>query len=141
MKLIATFLLWFSVICHAEQRIAEIHMRPGGAYAVDALIGGRTVEFLIDTGASISAISVNLKNMLHLTPYKHTHVAVADGRRIRVGVYHVPFMIISGCVVRDFDAIALPGSLNILGISAMSKMQPITLWFNQNRMIFGCQGF
>jgi predicted aspartyl protease len=141
LKLITTFLLWLSVTCHAEQRIAQIHARPGGAYAVNALIGSQTEEFLIDTGASISAISINLKNKLHLTPYKHSHVAVADGRRIRVGVYHVPFMIISGCVIKDFEAVALHGNLNILGISAMNKMQPITLWFNQNRMLFGCEEF
>jgi hypothetical protein len=67
-------------------------------------------------------------------------VLLADGRRVRVGVYHIPFLIISGCVIKNFEAIALPSNLNILGISAMNKMQPISLWFKEKKMYFGCKG-
>lgn len=140
MKLIAVILLCFSAFCYADQRMAPIQMRNGGAYEVKGLIGDYTVDFLIDTGASISAISVELKNKLHITPYKHSYVLLADGRRVRVGVYHIPFLIISGCVIKNFEAIALPSNLNILGISAMNKMQPISLWFKEKKMYFGCKG-
>jgi predicted aspartyl protease len=140
LKLIAAIFLWFSAFCYADQKVADIHMRSGGAYEVRGLIGGYTVDMLIDTGASISVISVDLKNKLHITPYKHSYVLLADGRRVRVGVYHVPFLIISGCVIKDFEAVALPNNLNILGISAMNQMQPISLWFKDEKMYFGCKG-
>lgn len=115
-------------------------MRNGGAYEVKGLIGGYTIDFLIDTGASLSAISINLKNKLHISPYKHMYVLMADGRRVRVGVYHIPYMIISGCVIRDFEAVALHSNLNILGISTMQKMQPLSFWFDKEKMSFACEG-
>ena len=120
--------------------MANLHKRDGGAYDIRVLVGDFTVDLLIDTGASSSVITIDLKNKLKLTPFKHTSVLVADGRKLRVGVYKIPRMIVSGCVLKNVEAVAIPGNLNILGISALSQMQPISLWFEKEKMYFGCRG-
>lgn len=138
LKLITTILLLISATCYGDQRVADIHLKDGGAYEIKGLISDYTVSLLIDTGASMSAISINLKNKLHISPYKHMYVLLADGRKVRVGVYHIPFVIISGCVVRNLDAVALHSNLNILGVSAMKLISPITIDMVNDRLIFHC---
>ena len=111
-----------------EGRRVSIAADASGHYVVDARINGRTVPAMIDTGATTVAITAGTARKLGIVPARSAFtqpVATANGvvdaapvtlRDIRIG----------GIVVRDVDALVIPGEgpgTNLLGMSFLGRLQ------------------
>jgi aspartyl protease family protein len=111
-----------------EGRRVSIAADPSGHYVVDARINGRIVPALVDTGATTVAITTDTARRLGIVPARSAFtqpVATANGivdaapvtlRDVRIG----------GVVVRDVDALVIPGEglgTNLLGMSFLGRLQ------------------
>lgn len=129
------------VVCtqlFADDRIVHMVNKDIGTYYVDADVDGNTVSMLVDTGSAYSVLSSDVVNHLHLKVKEHIVVLLADDRRVRANLYVLPTMIISNCKIHDIEFIVMPNQINILGLTALKKMSPLTIKLDESDMIFDC---
>ena len=98
-----------------------------GHFGVDAVIGGRQVPFLVDTGATIVALTAEDAARLGIRPSNRDRIvnmSTANGtvpaRMVRLAAINV-----GPLVVQDVDAAVMPkGALgqNLLGMSFLSRL-------------------
>jgi predicted aspartyl protease len=108
----------------------------GGGYYVRGILGdGIESEMLVDTGSSYVVLSrdtfAQLKREGTAVFERTIHGATAAGRLMEAKVYRVSALTLgNGCVLRDIEAVALPrADRDILGLSALRRMQPFSLQF------------
>lgn len=99
-----------------------------GHFRVNAVIGGRSLEFLVDTGASIIALTKKDADRLGLNPSPREFTAliqtangVVRAAKVRLGTVSV-----GGLDVSDVEAVVMPnGALaqNLLGMSYLSRLK------------------
>jgi aspartyl protease family protein len=99
-----------------------------GHFDVDAVIGGRRVNFLVDTGASIIALTAEDAARLGIKPSARDRVARMETANGIVLARHVRLasVEIGSLLVQDVDAVVMPAgklSQNLLGMSFLSRLR------------------
>jgi len=99
-----------------------------GHFQVDALIDGRRLNFMVDTGASVIALTASDAARLGIHPATHEFVAevrTANGI-VRAAPTQLDAVEVGDLVVRDVAALVLPDealSDNLLGLSFLSRLR------------------
>lgn len=99
-----------------------------GHFGVDGVIGGRRVSFLVDTGATIVALTAEDAARLDITPTMYgrsvrmqTANGAVEARRVRLASIQV-----GSLEVQDIDAVVMPrGRLaqSLLGMTFLSRLR------------------
>ena len=99
-----------------------------GQFEVDGRVDGRRVAFMVDTGASVIALTERDASRLGIHPAASEYVATvrtANGT-VRAAPVELDMVEIDDLVVRNVAAMVLPeGALNdnLLGLSFLSKLR------------------
>ena len=108
---------------HAEGDVIELRRGPDGHYHWPGSVNGRAVDFLVDTGATGSAISASLARDLRLEPIgkvrSSTAGGVVTGQLVRVD------LALQGGVRADrLRVVALPGLEDrpLLGMDVLGRL-------------------
>ncbi len=116
-----------------------------GTLHVDATLGAAVdTHFLLDTGSAYVVLTDETRRRLAgegaLTPVRQLRAVMANNSTARAQVYRVNAMrLATGCIVRDFEAVALPGARkDILGLSALRAVAPFTVHLEPLRMEVHC---
>ena len=99
-----------------------------GHFEVEARIEGRRLSFMVDTGASVIALTASDAARLGIHPAQRefvTEVRTANGT-VRAAPVRLDEVEVGDLVVRDVDALVMPdGALsdNLLGLSFLSRLR------------------
>ena len=99
-----------------------------GHFLVDARVDGRLINFMLDTGASVIALTVSdaARLGIHPAPRDFTvEVRTANGS-VRAAPARLDKVEVGDLIVRDVAAVILPdGALsdNLLGLSFLSRLR------------------
>lgn len=99
------------------QREVRLQRNFQGHYLANGQIDGRTVTFLLDTGATDVAVSEGLANALHLPRLSHAYSQTANGT-VRVWRTRLDKVRLGPIVMRDVPATVVP---------SMGADQPVLL--------------
>ena len=99
-----------------------------GHFRTEARVDGRDLDFLVDTGATVIALTQKDAERIGIRPFLSeytTNVNTANGpaKAARARINRID---IGGVVVRDVDALVMPdGALqqNLLGMAYLSKLK------------------
>jgi aspartyl protease family protein len=112
----------------ANSRSIVVPRDPRGHFEVDARINGRHVDFMVDTGASVIALTARDAARLGIRPTPSAFTA--EVRTANGAVRAAPVMLdaveVGDLVVRDVAALVLPDealSDNLLGLSFLSRLR------------------
>ncbi|MFD1950539.1 TIGR02281 family clan AA aspartic protease [Sphingomonas arantia] len=107
-------------------KTVRIAMSPDGHFWVDAKIGGDAVRFLVDSGATMTAISPETlaKAELETDDRRPMILRTANGD-IRADRVTIPTLAVGSIRVEDLDAVSSPGfgGINVLGMNFLSGLQ------------------
>jgi len=112
----------------SNYRTVTLNSDRRGHFQTDVRIDGRTIEFLVDTGASTVALNEKSAAKLGIHPSARdynvrTHTANGIGKAARVRLDRVE---LNGITVRDVEALVMPDealSTNLLGMSFLSRVK------------------
>jgi aspartyl protease family protein len=99
-----------------------------GHFQVDARVDGRRMGFMVDTGASVIALTASSAAQLGIHPARRDYVAevrTANGT-VRAAPTQLGVVEVGNLTVRDVAALVLPeGALseNLLGLSFLSRLR------------------
>jgi aspartyl protease family protein len=99
-----------------------------GHFQVDARIDGQRLNFMVDTGASVIALTASDAARLGIHPAPHEFIAevrTANGM-VRAAPTQLDAVEVDDLVVRDVAALVLPDealSDNLLGLSFLSRLR------------------
>jgi len=99
-----------------------------GHFEVDARIEGRHVNFMVDTGASVIALTASDAGRIGIHPAPRefvTEVKTANGT-VRAAPTRLDEVEVGDIVVRDVAALVLPDTAlsdNLLGLSFLSRLR------------------
>lgn len=118
----------------------------GGLYVTGYLDEGVEVEFLVDTGAGLAAISRTLLERLdpggRLEPLRRSVARLANGRRQVVDVYRLEHLRVgAGCELGPVEvAVMARSDRNILGLGALRHAAPFGFSFGPPTLrLTGCR--
>ena len=112
----------------AGYRTVTLRSDGRGHFQVEARVEGRSIDFLVDTGASMIALRESTAARLGIHPRVSdynvkTHTANGVGKAARVQLNSVE---VNGIMVRDVEAFVVPDealSTNLLGMSFLSRVK------------------
>lgn len=111
----------------ASGATVRIPMSDDGHYWVDAMVNGQSVRFLIDSGASITAISQQTASALALLPDPSGSMVAVQTANGPVSAERsiLPDMEIGAIRARDLPIIVSPsfGTVNVLGMNFLNKLK------------------
>jgi aspartyl protease family protein len=99
-----------------------------GHFAVNGVVDGRRLGFMVDTGASVIALTQRDASRLGLHPTQREYrasVRTANGT-VRAAPVNLGMVEIGGVIVRNVDALVMPEeslSENLLGLSFLSRLR------------------
>lgn len=99
-----------------------------GHFLASGRIDGRQVSFMVDTGASVIALSEREANRLGIHPGRgdfNSSVRTANGV-VRAAAVTLKSVDVGGLVVRNVQALVVPGAAlgeNLLGLSYLTKLK------------------
>jgi predicted aspartyl protease len=126
-------LLFFTNYVFAFDKSVEI-TKDRETFYLNAVVQNEQFNMLLDTGSSFVVLTHNPG----LKPKRKIIAILADGRRFRTEVYIIPEIVIDGCILRNVDAIIINNGVNILGMTALHKMSPVTMNMLTGNLIFEC---
>lgn len=112
----------------SNRRSVTIPQDARGHFQVGGQIDGRRVEFMVDTGASVVALSEREAGRLGIRPGRDdftAQVKTANGV-VKAAPVMLRSVDINGLVVRNVRALVVPGnalSENLLGLSYLTKLK------------------
>ena len=112
----------------SDARAVAISPGRNGHFEVEGRIDGRRVEFMVDTGASVIALTERDAAMLGIHPSERDYsaaVQTANGT-VRAAPVELNMVEIDDLVVRNVAAVVLPdGALsdNLLGLSFLKRLR------------------
>ena len=134
----------------ADSTTQQISLKTIGTntYYVDGHIeGSGDSSFLVDTGSGYSTISettlAQLKQSGHAEYVKRLEGVLANGATMIVPVYRITQVVLAEkCVIRDVEVAVFPeGTRQILGLSVLSKLMPVTFALNPPTLtLSNCMG-
>lgn len=99
----------------------------GGLLLIPVRIDALDFEFLVDTGAAYTAISLDLANLLDLTPspQRQLRIVLAQGSPMSMPQVSLPALFIGRIQLRQVDALVMtfPSALNFDGIIGMNVLR------------------
>ena len=110
------------------QRIVSIGRDHRGHFKAHGRVDGRQVSFMVDTGASVIALTEREADRLGIRPSRGaftSSVQTANGV-VRAAPVTLNSVDIGGLVVRDVRALVVPGrglSENLLGLSYLTRLK------------------
>lgn len=112
----------------SNYRTVTLNSDRRGHFQTDVRVDGRSIEFLIDTGASMVSLRESSAARLGIHPSARdynvrTQTANGVGKAARVRLDRVE---LNGITVRDVDAFVIPDealSTNLLGMSFLSRVR------------------
>jgi aspartyl protease family protein len=99
-----------------------------GHFHVEGRIDGRRVGFMVDTGASVIALTEREAGRLGIRPMRNDYIAqvrTANGV-VKAAPVTLNMVDIDGLVVRDVQALVVPGDAlgeNLLGLSYLTRLK------------------
>ena len=111
----------------ARSRSVVIARNAQGHFDVDGRVNGRRIDFVVDTGASVVALTARDAARLGIHPSRNAFVAdvkTANGT-IRAAPARLDVVQIGSLELRDVTALVLPDdalSDNLLGLSFLSRL-------------------
>jgi aspartyl protease family protein len=111
-----------------SSRSLTIKPDPQGHFRVTARIDGRHLDFMVDTGASVIALTARDAARLGVRPMRSDYTATvttANGT-IKAAPTLLDAVELDGLTVRDVQALVLPDDAlgeNLLGLSFLSKLR------------------
>jgi aspartyl protease family protein len=117
-----------ATMAQASDRILSIPRDPRGQFVTDGRIDGQRIDFMVDTGASLVALTETSAARFGLRPVPGAYtsrVTTANGT-VKAAPAHIAMIELGGLIVRDVDALVLPDqalSENLLGLSFLSKLK------------------
>ena len=113
---------------NAYYRTVTLNSDRRGHFQTDARVDGRSIEFLVDTGASTVALRESSAARLGIHPSARDYTVrmqtangIGKGARVRLDRVEL-----NGITVRDVDAVVVPDealSTNLLGMSFLSRVK------------------
>lgn len=105
----------------------EVPRDDGGHFRIDGRIDGRTLGFMVDTGASLIALTADDAERLglHPAPRDYTMLMQTANGRLRAAPVTLDMVEIGDIAVHDVAAVVMPaGALgeNLLGMSFLSQL-------------------
>jgi aspartyl protease family protein len=108
----------------------SVTIRPdaGGHFRVEGRVDGRRLDFMVDTGASVIALTARDAARLGVRPLRSdftANVSTANGT-IKAAPTTLNAVEVDGLTVRDVQALVLPDealSENLLGLSFLSRLR------------------
>jgi len=122
----------------ANSRSVVVSRDARGHFQVDARVEGRRVNFMVDTGASVIALTASDAARLGIHPAAReftTEVKTANGT-VRGAPVRLDRVEIGDLAVRDVAALVLPDealSDNLLGLSFLSRLRRFE--YNDGRLV------
>jgi aspartyl protease family protein len=112
----------------SSYRTVTLNSDRSGHFQTDVRVDGRTIEFLVDTGASFVALNEKSAAKLGIHPSARdynvkTQTANGVGKAARVRLDRLE---LNGITVRDVEAFVMPDealSMNLLGMSFLSRVK------------------
>ena len=111
----------------ASARSVGIARNAQGHFDVDGRVNGRRIDFMVDTGASVVALTARDAARLGIHPSRNAFVVdvkTANGT-VRAAPARLDVVEIGGLELRDVAALVLPDnslSDNLLGLSFLSRL-------------------
>jgi aspartyl protease family protein len=111
-----------------DSRDVVIPPGPNGHFLVEASVDGRHMNFMVDTGASLIALTASDAAMLGIHPAESEYVAMvrtANGT-VRAAPVELDMVEIDDIMVHNVSAIVMPeGALsdNLLGLSFLQRLR------------------
>ena len=99
-----------------------------GHFQADARVDGRNVSFMVDTGATVIALTESDAARIGIRPFRSdytTTVTTANGSA-KAAAVRLASIDVGGVVVRDVPALVLPNSAlsqNLLGMAFLSRLK------------------
>lgn len=112
----------------AAGRTVTIPRDNRGHFQTDGRIDGQRLSFMVDTGASVIALTENDAARIGKRPSRGDYTATvttANGQ-VKAARVRLASVDVGGLVVRDVDALVLPDGVlseNLLGLSYLSKLK------------------
>jgi len=107
--------------------VVTVPMQQDGHYWVDAMVNGRSIRFLIDTGASVTALSRRAADAVGLPPdpMNRTVVMQTANGEITAERSVVAAMSVGTIQASDLPVVVSPafGDVNVLGMNFLSKLK------------------
>ncbi|GLS42097.1 peptidase [Methylobacterium brachythecii] len=105
-----------------------LHADRSGHFTTSALVNGRTVSMLVDTGATNCAFREEEAESLgiRIGPNDFTRVVGTANGTVRVAPVRIRLLQIGPVAVRDVEAAVIPRGLlgtNLLGMSFLSRLR------------------
>ena len=116
-----------SAAADARSRSVVIARNAQGHFDVDGRVNGRRIDFVVDTGASVVALTARDAARLGIHPSRNAFVAdvkTANGT-VRAAPARLDVVQIGSLELRDVTALVLPDdalSDNLLGLSFLSRL-------------------
>ena len=116
-----------AAVAGARSRSVVIARNSQGHFDVDGRVNGRRIDFVVDTGASVVALTARDAAQLGINPSRNAFVAdvkTANGT-IRAAPARLDVVQIGSLELRDVTALVLPDdalSDNLLGLSFLSRL-------------------
>jgi aspartyl protease family protein len=110
------------------RRSVTINRDSRGHFQAAGRIDGRSVDFMVDTGASVIALTERDAGRLGIRPVRNDYTAqvrTANGM-VNAAPVTLNAVDIGGLVVRDVQALVIPGDAlgeNLLGLSYLTKLK------------------
>lgn len=112
----------------ASVRSVAIARDSRGHFQVDARVDGRNLNFMVDTGASVIALTESAAARIGVRPARGDFtapVSTANGT-VKAARTRLASVDVGGLVVRDVDALILPDAVlseNLLGLSYLARLK------------------
>jgi aspartyl protease family protein len=119
-------------------RIVSIGRDHRGHFQANGRVDGRSVSFMVDTGASVIALTERDADRLGIRPMRGAYtasVSTANGV-VRAAPVMLNSVDIGGLVVRDVRALVVPGGAlgeNLLGLSYLTRLKRFE--YSNNRLL------
>jgi aspartyl protease family protein len=114
-------------------RSVTLQKAPNGHFQTEAIIDGRRLDFMVDTGASVIALRERDAGRLGIHPARRDYtanVSTANGT-LKAAPVELNRVEVGGLTVRNVAALVLPDEAlgqNLLGMSFLSKVK----WEHRN---------
>ena len=111
-----------------SRRSVTIQRDARGHFQVDGRVNGRSIDFMVDTGASVIALTEKEARRLGIHPVGNdftAQVRTANGT-VKAAPVTLNAVDIGGLVVRNVQALVVPGNAlgeNLLGLSYLTKLK------------------
>lgn len=145
--LLGATLLALGAASQAEPTSVALEASDVGTLHVAARFdASHTTRFLLDTGSAFVVLTDETRRELQragkLERLRELNAVMANNASVRAPVFRVSALDLgNGCVIRDFEAVALPGARkNILGLTALKRVAPFTIQFGPDRLALTCVG-